>query len=306
MDLNGESNRELVLRKLGAAAVAVKQTVRVHPESPSNNGLQMWDAPVEPHQWRGFDFADMMEQGLAPGITLGYIEPPVDPTIEQRLRVHRPLTKPDTWVLATENGETLMLACPRTDSEQPGTCYDFFIARDGEPPLALGPAFRLESNAAKDEWTLCSVRCEQCESRGKRKCGVRELARMTHYTEEVGESEAFCMDVRIPELYEDGSSVVLCPVCCDGHAESSVMTALTSRRPRWNPKNKNLALDFRGRVTMASAKNFQLEVPSYQSNVRCVKLLFGKVGAQSFVLDYSYPLGTVQAFAAAVSTSHWK
>jgi len=55
---------------------------------------------------------------------------------------------------------------------------------------------------------------------------------------------------------------------------------------------------------MASAKNFQLEVPDMPGKN---KLLFGKVGDNQFVLDYRSPLGAVQAFAAALTAAvHWK
>jgi tubby-related protein 1 len=55
-------------------------------------------------------------------------------------------------------------------------------------------------------------------------------------------------------------------------------------------------MNFRGRVTMASVKNFQLvaltEVPptTSQSDHDKVLLLFGKIGKDMFTMDYGYPL----------------
>lgn len=54
---------------------------------------------------------------------------------------------------------------------------------------------------------------------------------------------------------------------------------------------------------MASAKNLQLQT---MGNKPKNTFLFGKVGEQRFVLDYSAPMGVVQAFAAAMSVSHWQ
>merc|ERR1719210_1048514 len=97
----------------------------------------------------------------------------------------------------------------------------------------------------------------------------------------------------------NGSSAVFCDVC--GDASAVWAAAISSRRPKWNLKHKSLSLDFRGRATAASAKNFQLE-----NSARAPVLLFGKVEEQKFVLDYSSPLGMVQAYASALSVSHWQ
>ena len=55
-------------------------------------------------------------------------------------------------------------------------------------------------------------------------------------------------------------------------------------------------LNFRGRVTVPSVKNFQL-VGEDASEVLCQ---FGKVGDDRFHLDYKEPLNAVQAFALAL------
>lgn len=123
---------------------------------------------------------------------------------------------------------------------------------------------------------------------------------MSHYTEMVGDGNAFCMDVELPELRKDGQSHAVCSVCGKDDVGGCV---LSTRRPKWNSRQKTLTLDFRGRCSMASAKNFQLEAENDPSQV---VLLFGKVGANKFVLDYGHPLGTVQAFAAALTATHWK
>eukprot|EP01006_Ploeotia_vitrea_P035505 TRINITY_DN65895_c10_g4_i1.p1 TRINITY_DN65895_c10_g4~~TRINITY_DN65895_c10_g4_i1.p1 ORF type:complete len:399 (-),score=0.22 TRINITY_DN65895_c10_g4_i1:9-1205(-) len=59
----------------------------------------------------------------------------------------------------------------------------------------------------------------------------------------------------------------------------------------------NYRLNFNGRVTVPSVKNFQLVPPTNINNVTCQ---FGKVGAEHFHLDYKAPLNAVQAFALAL------
>jgi tubby and related proteins len=59
----------------------------------------------------------------------------------------------------------------------------------------------------------------------------------------------------------------------------------------------NYRLNFGGRVTMASVKNFQLASPAEPDNVICQ---FGKIAEDKFHLDYKTPLNAFQAFCLAL------
>jgi tubby-related protein 1 len=80
---------------------------------------------------------------------------------------------------------------------------------------------------------------------------------------------------------------------------------LKNKAPRWHEQLQCWCLNFRGRVTVASVKNFQLvastEVPS-QSDHDKVLLQFGKIGKDMFTMDYRYPLSAFQAFAICLSS----
>lgn len=255
-----------------------------------------WDLLQELQQWRGFEFADVLEQGIGPGPTASFVDPPSEKDAkQQRLHVNYD-PKNGSYLLTTESGESLLLATSKAD----GLGFEIFVAREGQPCKQLGPSFLLTSNHKKNQWSLSSVRCQQCESRGTRLCGTRELGRMSHYCEAVGSGNAFCMDVEIPEVQEDGSSSIVCPVCSDPDIGGCL---LSTRRPKWNERKQSLTLDFRGRCSIASAKNFMLEA---ENNPSTITLLFGKISKSKFVLDYSYPLSMVQAFAAALTATHWK
>ena len=56
-------------------------------------------------------------------------------------------------------------------------------------------------------------------------------------------------------------------------------------------------LNFHGRVTMASVKNFQLVDKNDIDDVICQ---FGKVGEDKFTLDYKEPLNAMQSFCLAL------
>jgi hypothetical protein len=264
----------------------------VHPEGVLDGG-KLGDVHAEPRQWRAFENADLMEQGLAAGLVADFMELPVE---ELRMRFERSPDRKE-FLLSTEDGSRCLLARGSDNG------FNIFIARDGEPPIALGPMFQLVSNGEQNRWTLSAVTCDHCEMRGRRICGTRDLAHIRHHKEYVqqGEGELHCMDVEIPRLSQEGGMEVWCPMCrpnCDHH----LCTALTTRRPKWNPRLKTLNMNFFGRVTQSSAKNFQLELVDKPDKIR---LLFGKVAQNKYVLDFKGPLNMVQAFAAAVSTSVW-
>lgn len=81
---------------------------------------------------------------------------------------------------------------------------------------------------------------------------------------------------------------------------------LRNKAPRWHEQLQCWCLNFHGRVTVASVKNFQL-VASPENGVsgpehEKVILQFGKVGKDVFTMDYRYPLSAFQAFAICLSS----
>ncbi|XP_057793814.1 tubby-like F-box protein 5 isoform X2 [Salvia miltiorrhiza] len=82
---------------------------------------------------------------------------------------------------------------------------------------------------------------------------------------------------------------------------------LKNKTPRWHEQLQCWCLNFRGRVTVASVKNFQLVAvgdPSENAPApeqEKVILQFGKIGKDIFTMDYRYPLSVFQAFALCLS-----
>ncbi|KAJ9567131.1 hypothetical protein OSB04_003097 [Centaurea solstitialis] len=79
---------------------------------------------------------------------------------------------------------------------------------------------------------------------------------------------------------------------------------LRNKTPRWHEQLQCWCLNFKGRVTVASVKNFQLAVDSSRNGVAQddVILQFGKIGKDIFTMDYRYPLSAFQAFAICLSS----
>ncbi|WOL08229.1 tubby-like F-box protein 1 [Canna indica] len=83
---------------------------------------------------------------------------------------------------------------------------------------------------------------------------------------------------------------------------------LKNKAPRWHEHLQCWCLNFHGRVTVASVKNFQL-VASQDTYLtggvdddETVLLQFGKVGDDMFTMDYREPLSAFQAFAICLTS----
>ncbi|XP_047951855.1 tubby-like F-box protein 7 [Salvia hispanica] len=85
-------------------------------------------------------------------------------------------------------------------------------------------------------------------------------------------------------------------------------TILKNKAPRWHEHLECWCLNFHGRVTVASVKNFQLVAtvdqsqPCGRGDEETVLLQFGKVGDDTFTMDYRRPLSAFQAFAICLTS----
>ncbi|CAI8000147.1 Tubby protein homolog [Geodia barretti] len=72
-----------------------------------------------------------------------------------------------------------------------------------------------------------------------------------------------------------------------------------NKQPTWSEETQAYVLNFHGRVTQASVKNFQLV---HSADEGYIVVQFGRVSEDVFTLDYKYPVCAVQAFAIALSS----
>ncbi|KAG5672947.1 hypothetical protein PVAND_003034 [Polypedilum vanderplanki] len=68
-----------------------------------------------------------------------------------------------------------------------------------------------------------------------------------------------------------------------------------NKAPMWNENSQVYQLDFGGRVTQESAKNFQIEFRGKQV------MQFGRIDSNAYTLDYQYPFSSIQAFSVALA-----
>lgn len=70
---------------------------------------------------------------------------------------------------------------------------------------------------------------------------------------------------------------------------------MANKQPLWNEATQVYQLDFGGRVTQESAKNFQIELDGRQV------MQFGRIDGNAYILDFQYPFSAVQAFAVSLA-----
>ncbi|XP_030874270.1 tubby-related protein 2 isoform X1 [Leptonychotes weddellii] len=80
---------------------------------------------------------------------------------------------------------------------------------------------------------------------------------------------------------------------------SQGLVLLQNKPPSWSDESGAYVLDFHGRVTRASVKNFQIVHPD---DPDYLVLQFGRVAADTFAMDFRFPLCPLQAFAVCLSS----
>lgn len=119
------------------------------------------------------------------------------------------------------------------------------------------------------------------------------------------------------------------------HANNNTdkLVTLVNKSPSWNEQTQSYVLNFHGRVTQASIKNFQIIHPDngrtysplscQQTQVKWltfntasrsalpllmsspedyIVMQFGRVAEDVFSMDYSFPMCALQAFAITLSS----
>lgn len=120
------------------------------------------------------------------------------------------------------------------------------------------------------------------------------------------------MKVMVPTVNEQGQRKVLRPTSKDESMLERYKSAkndadvaiLKNKQPKWNDQVGAYVLNFNGRVTRASVKNFQL--CNMARDPDTVLMQFGRVGKDAFTMDYQWPLCALQAFGIALSSFDYK
>ncbi|CAF0811644.1 unnamed protein product [Adineta ricciae] len=149
----------------------------------------------------------------------------------------------------------------------------------------------------------------------------RELAAIAYETNILGFKGPRKMTIIIPGMSSDHHRVEVRPkneseslIERWKHNDMTNLLELHNKAPVWNEETQSYVLNFHGRVTQASVKNFQVV---HDDDPEYVCMQFGRVSdgklmtilletsirnTNVFTCDYKYPLCAVQAFGIALSS----
>ncbi|XP_056128981.1 tubby-related protein 1-like [Lampris incognitus] len=134
----------------------------------------------------------------------------------------------------------------------------------------------------------------------------QELAGIIYETNVLGMKGPRRMAIIIPGMNKDSDRVPLRPRNdCDGllmrhqNRRMENLIELHNKTPVWNEETASHVLNFNGRVTQASIKNFQIV---HSKDLDYIVMQFGRIADDIFTLDFNYPMCAVQAFAIALSS----
>lgn len=78
---------------------------------------------------------------------------------------------------------------------------------------------------------------------------------------------------------------------------------LINKPPTWSKKHNAWTLNFHGRVTRPSVKNFQLVRPGKEDHI---VLQHGRISSDGFTMDMAFPVTPISAFSICISSLHGK
>jgi len=79
----------------------------------------------------------------------------------------------------------------------------------------------------------------------------------------------------------------------------SRLMVLDTKRPQWDESHGGYVLNFNGRVSESSVKNFQMVCSESDADIT---LQFGRRDKNTFALDFQYPLSPLQAFCICLAS----
>ncbi|KAK1152631.1 tubby-related protein 1-like isoform X1 [Acipenser oxyrinchus oxyrinchus] len=211
-----------------------------------------------------------------------------------------------TYYLHLDNDKKVFLLAGRKRKKSKTSNYLISIdptdmSRDGENFIG-----KLRSNLMGTKFTVFDNGINPDRANSDWSKVRQELAAIIYETNVLGFKGPRRMTVIIPGMNEDSERVPIRPRSDnDGlliryqNKNMENLIELHNKTPVWNDETQSHVLNFSGRVTHASVKNFQIV---HSNDVDYIVMQFGRVADDAFTLDFNYPMCAVQAFAIALSS----
>lgn len=208
-----------------------------------------------------------------------------------------------------EDGKRVFLLAGRKRKKSKTSNY--LISVDATDLSREGESFigKLRSNLMGTKFTVYDNGTNPCKNPGtllEESNTRQELAAICYETNVLGFKGPRKMTVIIPGMNMNFERV---PVRPQNEQESLLsrwqnhsldnLIELHNKSPVWNDDTQSYVLNFHGRVTQASVKNFQIV---HDNDPDYIVMQFGRVAEDIFTLDYNYPMCALQAFAIGLSS----
>ncbi|KAI8611479.1 Tub family-domain-containing protein [Chytriomyces sp. MP71] len=152
---------------------------------------------------------------------------------------------------------------------------------------------KLKANFQRTNFILYDARFYNKNANNK---GLKEMACIT-YSKTVLPRE-MSLAVHAPAIEENSDEATKDIMADIKSHNTEKLLFLKNKPPRWNETTQSHCLNFGGRVTQPSIKNFQL----IGEDSDMIILQFGRCGPDLFSLDARFPLTPIEAFAVAITT----
>ncbi|XP_054480824.1 tubby-related protein 3 [Anoplopoma fimbria] len=208
-----------------------------------------------------------------------------------------------------EDGKRIFLLAGRKRKKSKTSNY--LISVDATDLSREGESFigKLRSNLMGTKFTVYDNGTNPCKNPGtllEESNTRQEMAAICYETNVLGFKGPRKMTVIIPGMNMSFERV---PVRPQNEQESLLsrwqnhsldnLIELHNKAPVWNDDTQSYVLNFHGRVTQASVKNFQIV---HDNDPDYIVMQFGRVAEDIFTLDYNYPMCALQAFAIGLSS----
>uniref|UniRef100_A0A671SM85 Tubby-like protein n=1 Tax=Sinocyclocheilus anshuiensis TaxID=1608454 RepID=A0A671SM85_9TELE len=210
--------------------------------------------------------------------------------------------------LEREDGKKIFLLAGRKRKKSKTSNY--LISIDPTDLSRGGESFigKLRSNIMGTKFTVYDSGVNPVKTTSSLEAGNlrQELAAICYETNVLGFKGPRKMSVIIPGMNMDHERVSIRPrndheslLARWQNKSTESVIELHNKTPVWNDDTQSYVLNFHGRVTQASVKNFQI---IHDNDPDYIVMQFGRVAEDVFTMDYNYPMCALQAFAIALSS----
>uniref|UniRef100_A0A671NBM9 Tubby-like protein n=1 Tax=Sinocyclocheilus anshuiensis TaxID=1608454 RepID=A0A671NBM9_9TELE len=211
--------------------------------------------------------------------------------------------------LEREDGKKVFLLAGRKRKKSKTSNY--LISIDPTDLSRGGESFigKLRSNLMGTKFTVYDSGVNPVKTTSSLEAGNlrQELAAICYETNVLGFKGPRKMSVIIPGMNMDHERVSIRPRNVSHESllarwqnkSTESVIELHNKTPVWNDDTQSYVLNFHGRVTQASVKNFQI---IHDNDPDYIVMQFGRVAEDVFTMDYNYPMCALQAFAIALSS----